>query len=101
MVYGSEYIKAYECVDTMNDIDSCGGCVNGDSPDGNRNHLGGRDCSAIPNVDVVRCIRGTCRIGQYPEPPKKLQSHFFPTGKCAPGYDLSSDGSRCIFAFRY
>ena len=32
-----------------------------------RNADGGRDCSAIPNVDKVRCRRGQCFIGKGAE----------------------------------
>ena len=38
-----------ECVDVMNDLESCGGCVL-DSDDGHPSADGGRDCSAIPGV---------------------------------------------------
>lgn len=57
------YGRTYECIDTQNDLESCGGCVDNDSISGERNIHGGRDCSAIPNVDNVRCSRGRCIIG--------------------------------------
>lgn len=34
---------------------------------GLKNADGGRDCSAIPNVDKVRCRRGQCAIGKGTE----------------------------------
>ena len=52
-----------ECVDTQSSLESCGACVLlGESGDGERGSLGGRDCSAIPNTDDVRCVAGTCEI---------------------------------------
>lgn len=68
-MYGSTlrhrgYLKGYECVDVQNDLESCGGCVANDSPFGGRTAAGGRDCSAIPNVDAVRCQKGACVIGE-------------------------------------
>ena len=51
-------------MDTDNELESCGGCVNNDSQNGEINAVGGRDCSAIPNVDAVRCTKGNCVIGQ-------------------------------------
>ncbi|KAI0373826.1 hypothetical protein BV20DRAFT_962413 [Pilatotrama ljubarskyi] len=69
----------FECVDVRRDLESCGGCVNNDSPSGERTAGGGRDCSAIPNVDEVRCARGECVIR-----------------RCAYGYSLTEDGDRCV-----
>lgn len=67
-VYGTafkrSFLKTYECVDTDNELESCGGCVHMDSPHGEVNLDGGRDCSAIPNVDSVRCQEGKCLIGE-------------------------------------
>ena len=62
---GRGYLKGYECVDVRNDLESCGGCVANDSPFGERTADGGRDCSAIPNVDSVTCKAGACVIGEY------------------------------------
>ncbi|EMD39679.1 hypothetical protein CERSUDRAFT_150331 [Gelatoporia subvermispora B] len=72
------YIKAYECIDIENDLETCGGCVANDSPFGYRNADGGRDCSAIPNVDAVRCLGGECLVM-----------------KCSAGFVLSRDGENC------
>lgn len=58
-------MKTYECVDIYNELEMCGGCVHMDSPNGEVNLDGGRDCSAIPNVDAVRCQEGICLIGEY------------------------------------
>lgn len=64
--------KAYECIDTSNQSDSCGGCVlEGD----------GEDCSQLPNVSSVRCELGSCQILS-----------------CANGYELSFLGESCIMA---
>ncbi len=58
-------MKTYECVDIYNELEMCGGCVHMDSPNREVNLDGGRDCSAIPNVDAVRCQEGICLIGEY------------------------------------
>ncbi|KAH9845996.1 hypothetical protein C2E23DRAFT_872605 [Lenzites betulinus] len=77
---GADNVRGYECVDVRSDLESCGGCVGPeDSLLGERAPDGGRDCSAIPNVDSVRCRSGACVIG-----------------RCAQGYSLSPDGSRCV-----
>ncbi|RPD56149.1 hypothetical protein L226DRAFT_488160 [Lentinus tigrinus ALCF2SS1-7] len=85
-VYGSTsgrgFLKAYECVDVQNDLESCGGCVTNDSPFGERTFDGGRDCSAIPNVNTVTCNAGKCLIES-----------------CRDGYSLSADGLSCISSF--
>ncbi|KAI0373823.1 hypothetical protein BV20DRAFT_678096 [Pilatotrama ljubarskyi] len=79
-VYGLRgAIRGHECIDVRNDLESCGGCVSDDSQFGERSADGGRDCSAIPNVDSVTCRRGACVIG-----------------RCAPGYVVSENGSSCI-----
>ncbi|TFK48059.1 hypothetical protein OE88DRAFT_1810755 [Heliocybe sulcata] len=70
-------VYKYECVNIAGDIESCGGCV--DDPSGGKpSPDGGRDCSAIPNVDDVACRNGTCKIM-----------------KCSKGYVLSADGANC------
>ncbi|KAI8971151.1 hypothetical protein BD414DRAFT_510570 [Trametes punicea] len=76
---GKGGVEARECVDVRRDLESCGGCVHNDSPFGERTAGGGRDCSAIPNVDDVRCVRGECVIG-----------------KCAYGYQLTAEVDRCV-----
>lgn len=67
-VYGTTlrrrgYLKGYECVEVQRDLESCGGCVAHDSPFGERTAGGGRDCSAIPHADGVKCQNGVCVIG--------------------------------------
>lgn len=59
------FARAYECIDTQSDLEACGGCVENDSMFGEPNLSGGRDCTAIPNVDSVRCVRGRCQIGAF------------------------------------
>ncbi|KAI0345649.1 hypothetical protein BDW22DRAFT_1353201 [Trametopsis cervina] len=80
--FGRGYLKAYNCLDTLNELESCGGCVSNDSPDGEVNKSGGRDCSAIPYVDSVRCEGGKCVIES-----------------CIFGHVVSPDSSRCIQRF--
>ncbi|GBE85220.1 hypothetical protein SCP_0704060 [Sparassis crispa] len=77
-VYGMSGLRGYECVDIHNDLESCGGCAGNDSPFGQRAEDGGRDCSAIPNVDFVSCQGGKCIIEN-----------------CSEGYVLSANGEEC------
>ena len=62
---GAGYMDDFVCVDLRNDLESCGGCVSDDSPNGEFNRNGGRDCSAIPNIDTVSCQKGQCIIGEF------------------------------------
>ncbi|GJE91935.1 hypothetical protein PsYK624_080870 [Phanerochaete sordida] len=78
IAYGRGYTRGYECVDTQSDLERCGGCVDGDSWDGARSAGGGRDCSAIPDVDAVRCARGQCIIE-----------------RCRRGYIIHDGGTAC------
>ncbi|KIO29695.1 hypothetical protein M407DRAFT_21121 [Tulasnella calospora MUT 4182] len=66
----------FECVDTQNDPESCGGCVSLDVKGK------GTDCTAIDGVSVSRCVKGSCVIDS-----------------CGKGYAKSLDGSSCISAF--
>ncbi|KZT24401.1 hypothetical protein NEOLEDRAFT_1067431 [Neolentinus lepideus HHB14362 ss-1] len=76
--FGTQTVYKYECVNIASDIESCGGCV--DDPNfGKHGADGGRDCTAIPNVDDVTCSHGTCNIL-----------------KCSKGYSLSANGSSCV-----
>ncbi|KAI0271353.1 hypothetical protein BC834DRAFT_922157 [Gloeopeniophorella convolvens] len=59
----------YECIDTLHDLGSCGGCVG----------AGGQDCSAIRGVWNVGCESGTCTVYN-----------------CMAGYRLSPNGTACI-----
>ncbi|KAJ3757790.1 hypothetical protein EV360DRAFT_45324, partial [Lentinula raphanica] len=66
-----------ECVDTMNDLEMCGGCLEpGHAEDP---ATGARDCSAIEGVGDVRCRQGQCEI----------QS-------CHKGFEVSKDGRTCV-----
>ncbi|KAG9094057.1 Dihydroxyacetone synthase [Ceratobasidium sp. UAMH 11750] len=49
-----------ECVNVLTTLDSCGGCVAVEGDDDDK--FTGRDCSAIPNVDQVKCEKGRCKI---------------------------------------
>lgn len=68
----------YECVDTTQDLESCGGCPHGDYGTG---EITGKDCTAIEHVGrrgSVSCQAGTCSVQ-----------------KCEPGFVPSADGSHC------
>ncbi|KAF5380020.1 hypothetical protein D9615_006292 [Tricholomella constricta] len=54
-------LKGFECVSVDSDLWSCGGCVDR-SLAGKQSQAGGRDCSAIPDVDTVECESGKCVI---------------------------------------
>ncbi|KAF8829560.1 hypothetical protein F5879DRAFT_938959 [Lentinula edodes] len=66
-----------ECVDTMNDLEMCGGCLE----PGHAEDLttGARDCSAIEGVGNVQCKQGKCEIGS-----------------CRKGFQVSTDGRTCV-----
>ena len=51
----------WDCVDTNNDPEMCGGCL---SLDGVHGEAEGQDCTAIPNVNIVKCKTGKCIIGK-------------------------------------
>ncbi|KAI0717829.1 hypothetical protein C8T65DRAFT_104117 [Cerioporus squamosus] len=65
----------WECIDTMSDLESCGGCVNPLDAFSPR----GADCTAIPGVVDVACVSGACVVN-----------------RCAAGYTHASDGSSCF-----
>ncbi|EMD35828.1 hypothetical protein CERSUDRAFT_138560 [Gelatoporia subvermispora B] len=65
----------WECVDTFNDLESCGGCV---IPLGG-GHASGVDCTALPGVADVACVAGTC------------VAH-----RCMPGYFRAPGDSFCL-----
>jgi len=71
-------VSGYDCVDVHNDLESCGGCVD-ESRDGRRSEDGGRDCSAIPHIDAVRCEGNRCIIDS-----------------CRRGFVKSVDGEHCV-----
>ncbi|KAF7793466.1 hypothetical protein EIP86_004578 [Pleurotus ostreatoroseus] len=72
---GSVSTKAWECVDTTSDLESCGGCTVpfGSTP------ANGVDCTAIVGVMDVSCISGSCRVQ-----------------RCTPGYVPSRDRTHCV-----
>ncbi|TFY74463.1 hypothetical protein EWM64_g9548, partial [Hericium alpestre] len=66
---------AWECVDTISDLESCGGCTLPLTP---YTPLG-TDCTAIPGVADVSCLSGSCIVH-----------------RCLPGYVCSADSSECV-----
>ncbi|KAI9439298.1 hypothetical protein H4582DRAFT_129825 [Lactarius indigo] len=66
--------RAWECVDTAHDLESCGGCVLPLTPYSPI----GQDCTALPGVADVACHSGECVVR-----------------RCLPGYVLSHDGTSC------
>ncbi|KAJ7021464.1 hypothetical protein C8F04DRAFT_1314359, partial [Mycena alexandri] len=67
--------NSWECVDVQNDLESCGGCSYDLSTSS------GRDCSAIPGVSDVSCIKGQCVVH-----------------KCMTGYDTDDKHSQCVYS---
>jgi len=67
--------RAWECVDTDNDLESCGGCILPLTP----YTPTGIDCTAIPGVADVSCQSGACTVR-----------------RCLPGYTTSADASHCL-----
>ncbi|KII94279.1 hypothetical protein PLICRDRAFT_50260 [Plicaturopsis crispa FD-325 SS-3] len=63
---------AFECVDFMADLKSCGGCSSLSS---------GHDCTTIKGAVGVSCVVGTCKVRS-----------------CSAGYTLSADQKTCIEA---
>jgi hypothetical protein len=49
------------CINTWADLESCGGCPGSLKEDGTPL---GVDCTALPNVDIVSCLEGSCAIGK-------------------------------------
>jgi len=72
-VYGGG-ARAWECIDTAHDLESCGGCV---LPLAQSSPVG-RDCTAIRGVADVSCLAGECVVR-----------------RCLKGYTSSPDGTRC------
>ncbi|KAL7419598.1 hypothetical protein Q5752_005510 [Cryptotrichosporon argae] len=52
----------YECLDTMNDLDSCGGCTG--ATFGNASAATGVDCNTLPGVALggTTCAAGVCNV---------------------------------------
>jgi len=75
-VSSSSYSKtSWECLDTQNGLESCGGCAVG--------ILGhpatGVDCTAIEGVEDVACRVGKCQVSA-----------------CASGWNVSECGTMCV-----
>lgn len=68
--------SGWECIDTLNDIESCGGCADPSIPFGPGI---GSDCTAIPGVNVVSCNKGQCVVDS-----------------CRAGFVHSDDGKSCV-----
>ncbi|KAI0068368.1 hypothetical protein BV25DRAFT_1911353 [Artomyces pyxidatus] len=60
----------YECIDTQQELESCGGCSSVGA---------GQDCTAIPGAWNVGCAAGSCAVYN-----------------CMAGFRLSLDGKSCI-----
>jgi len=67
--------RAWECIDTYNDLESCGGCNIPLTP----YTPVGIDCTAIPGVADVSCQTGECVVR-----------------RCETGYTPSPGGTHCI-----
>ncbi|KAF8476343.1 hypothetical protein DFH94DRAFT_109195 [Russula ochroleuca] len=69
--------RAWECVDTAHDLESCGGCMfplTAYSPEG-------KDCSILPGVADVSCMAGECVVhrclpGYKPAPSGCVRKHY-------------------------
>lgn len=63
-------VASLECIDTQSELESCGGCVNGDYTSdltaSSNITWSGVDCTAIPGVSVgsVSCVRGQCVVSR-------------------------------------
>jgi len=65
----------FECLDTVSNLESCGGCLY--SYTGKRDI--GVDCTAIEGVSDVRCIAGSCVVH-----------------RCRHGWAFAEDGQSCV-----
>ena len=45
-------VRGFECVDTTSNIEQCGACAS----------EGGVDCTALPGVESVGCVAGSCEV---------------------------------------
>ncbi|WOO84261.1 Protein priA [Vanrija pseudolonga] len=67
----------FDCVDVDNDLESCGGCPSyGDDEDSV--NARGVDCSVLPGVASVACVKGECRVGSC------LRKHRLVHNACLP-----------------
>ncbi|KAI0029562.1 hypothetical protein K488DRAFT_88599 [Vararia minispora EC-137] len=67
--------RAWECIDTAKDLESCGGCVFPLTP----YTPVGVDCTAVPGVADVSCMDSSCVVH-----------------RCVAGYTRSADSTHCI-----
>ncbi|KAM0751239.1 hypothetical protein T439DRAFT_325386 [Meredithblackwellia eburnea MCA 4105] len=70
---GSGISEGFECIDSLTDLEQCGGCV---SPFGSNE---GQDCTAIGGVESVSCKAGTCFVES-----------------CVAGFTVSPDSQACL-----
>ncbi|GAA6000449.1 hypothetical protein JCM10207_008016 [Rhodosporidiobolus poonsookiae] len=64
-----EGARGFECIDTQSNLEQCGACAS----------AGGVDCTALPGVEAVGCVQGTCEIWS-----------------CADGFSWHSETSSCV-----
>ncbi|KXN91310.1 Protein priA [Leucoagaricus sp. SymC.cos] len=69
--------RTWECIDTMNDLESCGGCV---IPLPGRHGQEGQDCTALPGVSDVSCMGGRCVVH-----------------KCTASYEIAPGKEECLY----
>ena len=65
---GSASDDIFECVDPQRSLQSCGGCSFVRDEDGQivrAPHEQGSDCTALPGVKGVECVRGRCEISAW------------------------------------
>ncbi|KAH9975017.1 hypothetical protein BGW80DRAFT_1225325 [Lactifluus volemus] len=67
--------RAWECINTARDLESCGGCMLPLTP----YTPIGRDCTSLPGVADVACMAGECVVQ-----------------RCLPGYSVARDGNHCV-----
>ncbi|KAJ7031740.1 hypothetical protein C8F04DRAFT_1360988 [Mycena alexandri] len=72
--------RDWECVDTHNDLESCGGCPTGVISSLTGDSVG-KDCSTIAHVSDVSCVHGGCAVH-----------------KCLRGFRVSDSGDSCVKA---
>jgi len=69
--------KAWECLNTQTELESCGGCV---LPFNGQDGPKGVDCTAIAGISDVSCIKGRCSVH-----------------RCMPGYKINAFGDSCDY----
>ncbi|KAJ7769446.1 hypothetical protein B0H16DRAFT_1715904 [Mycena metata] len=72
--------RDWECVDTHNDLESCGGCPTGVISSLTGDSVG-KDCSTIAHVADVSCVHGGCAVH-----------------KCLRSFRVSDSGDSCVKA---